>query len=46
MEYGSKGHGLRELFADLSGILVLGKPPKEVAQYCLQERMKEHNLIK
>lgn len=46
MDYASKGNGLKESFADLSGFLVLGKPPKEVAQYCLKERMKKYNLIK
>jgi hypothetical protein len=30
MDFASKGHGLRESFADLSGFLVLGKPAKEV----------------
>ena len=46
MDYASKGHGLREWFADLSGFFVLGKPAEEVAQFFLKEHMKEYNIIK
>lgn len=46
MNYASKGLGLRESLADLSGFLLLGKPAKEVAQYFLKEHMKVNSIIK
>lgn len=46
MNYASKGHGLKESFADSSGFLVLGETPMEVAKYFLKEHMMEYNIIK
>jgi len=43
--YARKHKSLLDEFADLSGIL-FGKPPKEVAEYCSEERLKKFNLIK
>ena len=45
MNYANKHNGLLDEFADLSGIL-FGYSPKEVADYCLEERFKKKNLIK
>jgi len=44
--YSDKHHGVFARFADLAGFLLLGKPPKEIAQYCSQKRLKKHNFIK
>lgn len=45
MKYANKHNGLLDEFADLSGIL-FGYSPKEVAEYCLKERLEKYNLIK
>lgn len=45
MDYAKKYNGISEDFADLAGILV-GYSPKEVAQYCSHDRMKDFGLIK
>ena len=44
--YSNKHHGVFARFADLAGFLLLGKPPKEIAQYCSQKRLKKHNFVK
>lgn len=44
--YSNKHRGVFARFADLAGFLLLGKPPKEIAQYCSQKRLKKHNFIK
>lgn len=44
--YSNKYRGVFARFADLAGFLLLGKPPKEIAQYCSQKRLKKHNFIK
>ena len=45
MNYAKKHNGLLDEFADLSGIL-FGYSSKEVAEYCSEERLKKHSLIK
>jgi len=45
MNYANKHNGLLDEFADLSGIL-FGYSPKEVAEYCSEERLKKKELIK
>ena len=45
MNYAKKHNGLLDEFADLSGIL-FGYSPKEVADYCSEERLKKYNLMK
>ena len=45
INYAKKHKSLLDEFADLSGIF-FGKSPKEVAQYCSEERLKKFNLIK
>ena len=45
MDYVKRYNGISEDFADLAGILV-GYSPKEVAQYCSHDRMKDYGLIK
>ncbi len=45
MNYAKKHSGLLDEFADLSGIL-FGYSTKEVADYCLEERLKKYDLIK
>lgn len=45
MDYARRYNGIREEFADLAGILV-GYSPKEVAQYCSHDRMKDYRLVK
>ena len=45
MNYAKKHNGLLDEFADLSGIL-FGYSPLEVAEYCLEERLKKKNLLK
>ncbi len=47
MRYITKGFGLSEWFADLSGFFILGKDAKEVAWYCCQKKqVKGYNLVK
>ena len=47
MRYATKGFGLSEWFADLSGFFILGENAKEVAKYCCQkDQVKEYNLVK
>ena len=46
MKYATKGFGLREWFADLSGFFVRGEEAKGVALYCQKEHMKKFNLVK
>ena len=47
MRYATKGFGLREWFADLSGFFILGKNAKEVAWYCCsKDKVKGYNLVK
>ncbi len=45
MNYANKHNGLLDEFADLSGI-IFGYSPKDVAEYCSEERLKKFNLIK
>ena len=45
MNYAKKHNGLLDEFADLSGIL-FGYSSKEVAEYCLEERLKKKELVK
>lgn len=45
MKYANKHNGLLDEFADLSGI-IFGYSPKDVANYCSEERLKKFNLIK
>lgn len=45
INYARKHKSLLDEFADLSGIL-FGKSPKEVAQYCSEERLKKYRLVK
>lgn len=46
MKYATKGFGLREWFADLSGLFVRGEVAKGVALYCQKDHMKEFDLVK
>jgi len=47
MRYATKGFGLKEWFADLSGFFVRGGEAKEVAWYCCnKEQVKGYNLVK
>ena len=43
MNYANKHNGLLDEFADLSGIL-FGYSPKEVAEYCSEEKLKKKEL--
>lgn len=45
-EYSNEYEGTFDRSADLSGFLLLGYPPVKIARYCLDERLKELNLIK
>jgi len=45
MNYAKKHNGLLDEFADLSGIL-FGYSSKEVAEYCLEERLKKKEIVK
>lgn len=45
LNYVNEHNGLLDEFADLSGILC-GYLSEEVAEYCLEERLKKYNLIK
>jgi len=45
ISYTSMHNSVLDKFADLSGILT-GYSPKEVAEYCSEERLKKYNLIK
>ena len=45
MNYANKHNGLLDEFADLSGIL-FGYSSKEVAKYCLKDRLRNLKLIK
>jgi len=47
IRYATKGFGLKEWFADLSGFFVRGGEAKEVAWYCCnKEQVKGYNLVK
>lgn len=44
--YSNKHNGAYDRFAGLAGFLLLNYPPLEIALYCFDERLKEHNFIK
>lgn len=47
MRYATKGFGLKEWFADLSGFFVKGGNAKEVAWYCrTKKQVRGYNLVK
>lgn len=47
MRFATKGFGLKEWFADLSGFFVRGGNAKEVAWYCCHKKqVKGYNLVK
>jgi len=44
--YSNAHNGVYDRFAGLAGFLLLNYPPLEIARYCFDERLKEHNFIK